>query len=60
MVNNNEQPAPATSSSEGTCYFSPFSSFWTFTSLISTVRLVVFILFVSIRLGSNKLHLSLV
>ncbi|KAI3968996.1 hypothetical protein MKW92_035952 [Papaver armeniacum] len=48
MVNNNEQPAPATSSSEGTCYFSPFSSFWTFTSLISTVRLVVFILFVSI------------
>ncbi|KAI3851016.1 hypothetical protein MKX03_014441 [Papaver bracteatum] len=36
MVNNNEQPTPATSSSEGTCYFSPFSSFWTITSLIST------------------------
>ncbi|KAI3861129.1 hypothetical protein MKX03_001155 [Papaver bracteatum] len=48
MVNNNEQPAPATSSSEGTCYFSPFSSFCTFTSFISIVRLVVFILFVSI------------
>ncbi|KAI3866365.1 hypothetical protein MKX03_029621 [Papaver bracteatum] len=48
MVNNNEQPSPATSSSEGICYFSPLSSFWIFTSLISTVRLVVFILFVSI------------